>query len=215
MAIGAWNSPPKATSRCSRTSALAGFLTSMHDVAPTAAGGHRVAIFNPGGNTRPSEACCGSSTRASPTRKRPCGGWTTPGAASGEAVLTIPARGARAPFRRGVGRGRRASGRGLGHRPRQVAADGRFSRFHRRDESAGKPHPAPDQPIDRRRSRERHRRRDLSRHVRRQCFRAHSAAALCELPCGGRPLRGTRLVFVRGHGRRPHGDQPGRVRESA
>ena len=73
---------------------MAGFLTSMHDVAPTAAGSHRVAIFNPGENTRQVSMLRlvnpGQSDAQATVR-----GVDDGGAASGEAVLTIPARGAR------------------------------------------------------------------------------------------------------------------------
>ena len=72
-----------------------GFLTAMHDVAPSAAKGHRVAIFNPGSNDQQKSRLRLINTgdeEASVAIKGTDGDGESPG---GEVTTTISARGAR------------------------------------------------------------------------------------------------------------------------
>ena len=129
-----------------------GFLTSMHDAAPRAEDGRRVAIFNPGSN--PDQV---SGLRlVNPTAEDAevtVAGIDDAGASPGTAVvLPVPAGDSRtfsAETLEGGGEGPRRARRRQG----QMAPHGDIGTAHRRDEPDDERHGAVDQPVHRARPR--------------------------------------------------------------
>ena len=125
-----------------------GFLTAMHDTAPSEDGKHRIAFFNPGSNTsqvsrlrlvNPGEEAAEVSIVGVDDR----------GESPGSEVTTTIASGASRTFTAAALESGGEGTRGCAWRRRgQVAVDGGVCATARRDEPAVGPRRVPDQPVD-------------------------------------------------------------------
>ena len=119
-----------------------GFLTAMHDTAPSAETRHRVAVFNPGSNIN-QLSWLRILNPGTVTAAVDITGIDDAGEYSDYLVrIDVPSGGRPVTRRRGTRR------RGAWRRSRQVATDRRIGTVDHCDEPAGDADGAPDQPVD-------------------------------------------------------------------
>ena len=193
-----------------------GFLTSMHDVVPSAGTQHRVAVFNPGSN-RNQESLLRIFNPGDETAEVTITGIDGNGAPRCQCSELIDSgRG----FAHGgrVGSGIRCGGTGrcAGRRGRQVAVADRVGPFGRGDESSEESDGPPDEPVDGTASgcawRRGSRTADGGGGVPAANLGSDRAVEVHQLSCGGRSVRQHEAGVRNGCQSRPRGDQPAGVR---